>query len=242
MAQDIKSWAKEAKKVDQRLDRDPIDHEYFFRDPGRPMFVEDDLFFSPADGVLIYQTVVDDMKKPIDAKGAMVTLPQLMGDPDFNQPCLVLAVFMTAYDVHINRMPTAGIVRYRLLDPIGTRNFPMLETEKGLLSGVLDKSASDYTRQNERMINRIYAPFLDYTYYLVQLADEDVDIIQPFSVRQNKWYFQTERFSFIRWGSQVNVVLPLSHHMVFTTMQKTMTHVESGQDVLVKITDFERDT
>ena len=239
--QDLKSWAVEARNVDKYMERSMIDHEYFFRDPARPMFVDDNVFFSPADGIILYQQFVKDMKKPLlNIKGKDFTLPQVMHDDEFNKPSLVISVFMTAYDVHINRLPTSGLIRYRETDPITTMNMPMLATEKGLLDGIIPESTITYEQQNERMVNRVYAHFLNYEYYLVQIADKDVDRIMPFSVKQNKWYLQGERFSLVRWGSEVTMVLPLTDSMDFELLLPDMVHVEAGQDALVRIIDKER--
>ena len=43
----------------------------------------------------------------------------------------------------------------------------------------------EYLKYNERMLNKIYSPQLDYTYFLVQIADEDVNVIAPFINDQN---------------------------------------------------------
>ena len=85
------------------------------------------------------------------------------------------------------------------------------------------------------MLNKIYSPQLDYTYFLVQIADEDVNVIAPFINDQNAPVSQNERFSLIRWGSQVDLVLPLDERYDFNLVLQDEMHVNAGLDKLVKI-------
>ena len=91
-----------------------------------------------------------------------------------------------------------------------------------------------YLKYNERMSNQVYVPSLDYTYHLIQIADEDVNVIAPFK-QQNDLCVQNERFSLIRWGSQVDLVLPLDSRYEFKTMLDDTMHVNAGLDKLIKI-------
>jgi hypothetical protein len=55
----------------------------------------------------------------------------------------------------------------------------------------------EYLKYNERMLNEFYIPSLDYKYYVLQIADEDVNVIAPFH-EQITPLVQNERFSLIR--------------------------------------------
>jgi phosphatidylserine decarboxylase len=85
------------------------------------------------------------------------------------------------------------------------------------------------------MWNQIYVPSLNYKYYLIQIADEDVNVIAPFTNSQNDVFAQNERFSLIRWGSQVDLVLPLDERFDFELCLEDAMHVQAGIDQLVKI-------
>jgi phosphatidylserine decarboxylase len=85
------------------------------------------------------------------------------------------------------------------------------------------------------MYNKIYVPSLDYSYHLVQIADEDVNVIAPFTNKQYDVFAQNERFSLIRWGSQVDLVLPLDERFDFELVLEDTMHVNAGLDKLVKI-------
>ncbi len=141
---------------------------------------------------------------------------------------------MSFYDVHINRIPYSGIIKYKHLEPIESTNKPMLAVEKDILNRVINPNNMDYLKYNERMYNKIYNSTLDYTYYLIQIADEDVNVIAPFK-HQGDLCTQNERFSLIRWGSQVDLVLPLDDRYTFELIHETPMHINAGLDKLVKI-------
>jgi phosphatidylserine decarboxylase len=236
MAKSLKEWVE----TDVANVRDKplkwISEEHFFRDPSRPMFSNDEYFFSPADGIIIYQREVHPADCIVDIKGKAYSLRSAMQDDAFDQPCLVIGIFMTMYDVHINRVPYAGFLSYKQLDAISTFNMPMLDIEHSLVDDLtIDHSKAEYLHSNQRMINRVYAPDLQLHYYVLQIADYDVDCIMPFQLNQNAILDQNERFSQIRFGSQVDLILPLSDPYHWETVQETGTHVEAGIDPLVRI-------
>ena len=157
-----------------------------------------------------------------------------MGDKDYNKPSLVIGIFMSFYDVHINRIPYSGTIKYNRLEPIESTNKPMLAVEKDILNNVINPNNMDYLKYNERVLNTIYNSFLDYTYYIVQIADEDINVIAPFK-QQGDLCTQNERFSLIRWGSQVDLVLPIDNRYQFELLLKETMHINAGLDKLIKI-------
>jgi len=48
-------------------------------------------------------------------------------------------------------------------------------------------------------------------------------------------FAQNERFSLIRWGSQVDLILPLDERFDFELCLEDHMHVEAGLDKLIKI-------
>jgi phosphatidylserine decarboxylase len=207
----------------------------------RPNYIDYQHFYSPADGVILYQKFIQDATEPIvEIKGMNYTIQDVLGDKRYNKPSLVIGIFMSFYDVHINRIPYSGILQYKALDPIESTNKPMLAIEKDILNAAINPNNLEYLKYNERMWNKIYSPQLDYTYYLVQIADEDVNVIAPFINDQNAPVSQNERFSLIRWGSQVDLVLPLDERYDFDLVLEDEMHVNAGLDKLVKI-NFKND-
>ena len=234
MAQILEDWLNGEVKELQKLPVGELSNTFFFRDPLRPNYIDHEHFYSPADGTILYQRVVQPDESVVEIKGMNYTLKDVMGDSDYNKPSLVIGIFMSFYDVHINRIPYGGIIKYRHLEPIESTNKPMLAVEKDILNKVINPNNMDYLKYNERMFNQVYVPSLDYTYYLIQIADEDVNVIAPFK-HQMDLVAQNERFSLIRWGSQVDLVLPLDERFDFELVLDDAMHVNAGLDKLVKL-------
>jgi phosphatidylserine decarboxylase len=236
MSKSLKEWVESDVTHVKEKPLKWISEEHFFRDPSRPMFSDEEYFFAPADGIILYQREVQPADCIVDIKGKTYSLRSAMQDDAFDQPCLVIGIFMTMYDVHINRLPYAGFLAYKQLDAISTFNRPMLDIEHSLVDDLtIDHSKAEYLHSNQRMINRVYAPDLRQYYYVLQIADYDVDCITPFNLAQNALVDQNERFSQIRYGSQVDLIVPLSDRYRWELVQETGTHVEAGIDPLIKI-------
>jgi phosphatidylserine decarboxylase len=232
----MREWLTETKKRYSKWPLTDLSHREFFRDPPRAQRIDATKFFSPADGVLIGQKRVAPDGDVVEAKGVDITLADLVRPWVIDQPCLVINVFMSFYDVHINRMPTGGILTRQHAGPIRSSNLPMLWIEKGIVEkGMIFKDDMQYVQSNARMLNRVYSTNLAYTYYMVQIADSDVSAIMPFDHRKHAPLAQSERFSLVRWGSQVALILPLDKRYKFRTMCNVTDHVLAGSDALVKI-------
>jgi phosphatidylserine decarboxylase len=213
-----------------------LSSQYFFRDPCRPTFSDLRYFFSPADGVILYQRTVRPDECVVDIKGKPYSVREALRDPSYDHDSLVIGVFMTFYDVHINRVPYPGRLSYKELDPIDTNNHPMLDVEIELLEDLrLPTDSLEYLHHNQRVVNRVESVQLGLTYHVLQIADYDVDCITPFRLKQNEPYDQGERFSQIRYGSQVDLIVPLSRRYEFLTVQATGDHVEAGLDPVIEV-------
>lgn len=67
---------------------------YFFRHPYRKIVYDDNCFYSPADGT--------------------VTSVEYIYDKEYLQePAVRVTIFLSVFDVHINRSPINGIIKYR---------------------------------------------------------------------------------------------------------------------------------
>lgn len=237
MAKLLSDWVKEdIADVKGRSIR-WLSERHFFRDPMRPIQSDRDFFFSPADGVIIYQKIVKENEAVIEIKGRNYSLKEAVRDPEYPKGLsLVIGIFMTFYDVHINRIPYPGILSHKELEPIESLNRPMLAMENALIDELtVDHDSADYLHSNQRVLNKVSAIDLEMNYYILQFADYDVDSITPFDMSPFRSYEQNERFSQIRYGSQVDLIIPLTNSLKFEFMHEEGTHVEAGIDPLLKI-------
>ena len=217
MAEKLEDWLNGEVKELSKLSIGELSNNFFFRDPIRPTFIDNEHFYSPADGTILYQKMVLPGEQVLEIKGIDYTLQDVMGDKDYNKPSLVIGIFMSFYDVHINRIPYGGVLSYKRLEPIESTNKPMLAVEKDILNKVINPNNMDYLKFNERMSNQIY-----------------VNVIAPFK-KQQDLCTQNERFSLIRWGSQVDLILPLDKRYTFDLLLDETMHINAGLDKLIKI-------
>ncbi len=243
MAKNLQQWLDD----DVRPFRDRpiswISQFHFFRDPIRPTYSDLNYFFAPADGILLYQRRVRPDESIVEIKGRAYSLRDAMRDPYYDAESLVIGIFMTFFDVHINRIPYPGQLSFREEDPIDTYNHPMLDVERSILDELrISPDSLGYLHHNQRMVNRIYSVQLGQPYYLLQIADYDVDCITPFSVKQHRPMIQGQRFSQVRYGSQVDLIIPLSSRFDFSIVQETGDHVEAGVDPVVEVRERQSTT
>jgi phosphatidylserine decarboxylase len=240
MALKLEDWISTHVKNYKALDDGDIYYGKFFREENRPIIRDPNAFYSPADGVIIYQRKVRPDQKLVEVKGKNYTLHDLLMDDELKDiDYYVVGVFMTYYDVHVNRIPTDGLLQYRFLDSIQSNNLPMIFMEKGIFANDVNYKKNDYNYlfNNERMRNDIRYMKKGINYTVVQIADKDVDNITHFSVDNPDTFTQCERFSFIRWGSQCDLIIPAHPKYNFKFLQKEMYHVEAGIDKLVEIVE-----
>lgn len=235
-----------AKKIEEWMESDVapfrdksvawLSEAHFFRDPSRPLFSDLRYFFAPADGIILYQREVEADECLIDIKGIPYSLRDALRDPSYSQRSLVIGIFMTFFDVHVNRVPYPGRIYYREVEPIDTYNHPMLDVERQILEDLrVSPDSLGYLHHNQRVVNRIDSTQFGGTYHVLQIADYDIDCVLPFSLKQGQPYVQGERFSQIRYGSQVDLVVPLRPEIELVTLQSTGSHVEGGLDPLIEV-------
>lgn len=147
---------------------------YFFRDPKRTVPARDGLVVSPADGRVV---LVDHAIPPAELGLGSEMRPRV-------------AIFLSVFDVHINRSPVGGIVRRIAYRP------------GKFLNADLDKASED----NERNALAIETPYG--TLAVVQIAGLVARRILCF-VHEGTNIAPGERFGLIRFGSRVDLYLPV---------------------------------
>jgi len=143
---------------------------YFFRDPERTGERGPSLVVSPADGKLIMITEVDE---PAFVKGRAVRI----------------SIFMNVFNVHVNRYPVQGVVRY-------------IHYNKGKF---LNAAAEKSSLENEQMSVGIETS--RYRVLVRQIAGLIARRIVTYS-KLGETIRQGDRMGIIRFGSRVDVFLP----------------------------------
>ena len=167
---------------------------YFFRDPERNGPRGDALVIAPADGRIVHITEVDE--------------PTFLGGR-----ALRISVFMNVFNVHVNRYPVSGVVRYVHYNPGKFLNAAVekasLENEQ-MSVGIAHGATRVLMRQIAGLIARRIVTYS-------KVGDE---------ARQG------ERMGLIRFGSRVDVFLPTTAAIRVAVGQTT----KAGMTVLAELT------
>jgi phosphatidylserine decarboxylase len=91
----------------------------------------------------------------------------------------------------------------------------------------------DYLIYNERKVSVFYCPAIKGRFYIVQVADKQVDTILNW--KHGEHITQGDRFGQIRYGSQCDIVIPLNDKIEYAILVKKLTHVEAGIDPIVRV-------
>lgn len=162
----------------------------FYRDPERiPPDIENAIL-SPADGTIIYVKKVQNGEIPFSEKnGKKFSLTDFVHSDLLPSGGHLVGIAMTYLDVHVNRAPIGGKIR-------------LLKHIKGLFISLKKKEA---VIQNERVLTVIENG--DLKLGIVQIASRLVRKIAPY-IREGQEIERGERIGIIRFGSQVDVILP----------------------------------
>lgn len=178
----------------------------FFRDPERVVPQADNVIVSPADGIVAQ---IAEVEPPLelqinDGSGA----PGLMMGPVTR-----VSIFISVFDVHINRTPVGGTVRRVVYIP--GRAF----------SAQLDK-ASDENERQHLLIERTDGVRIGFTQIAGLVARRIVPFVKPGDILA-----KGQRVGLIRFGSRVDVYLPSGTDPKVMTGQRVI----AGETVLAEI-------
>ena len=242
MSQSITSWLNRPdiarlKKMSEDGNMRDLFGKDFFRDPMRNIYHLPDTFYSPADGIVLYvHNKVDPVKdKVLDVKGIQLTLQDLLNDKDYKEPSLVIGIFMTYLDVHINRAPIDSYFTEERATPfLYTHNISMSLLESQLLRELrYNPVNAKYLFHNERRVLTFRSEKTGGPYYIVQVADREVDVILNWD--QGTFVRQGERFGIVRWGSQVDLIIPINGKAKLKPLVMPLDHIEGGLDAVVRV-------
>ena len=152
---------------------------YFFRDPERSIPLED-FIVSPADGVI---DKIEINKPPINF--------------DNNENFTKISIFLSIFDVHVNRMPVNGNIKNILYVP------------GKFLNASLNKSSE----QNER--NIIHIVNNSQNFFVVQIAGLIARRIVC-ELTNNQDLKKGDRIGIIKFGSRVDLYIPQNDKLLYS--------------------------
>ncbi len=155
----------------------------FFRDPERVVPQGDDLIVSPADGLV---SLIATVAPPRELQG-----PDSSGNPGLGaEPVMRISIFMSVFDVHINRAPVGGTIRRVIYVP------------GKYMNADLDKASEENERQHV-LIERSDGRPVGFTQIAGLVARRIVPFVKPGDI-----IAAGQRVGLIRFGSRVDVYLP----------------------------------
>ena len=178
----------------------------FFRDPERVVPQADNLIVAPADGLV---TLIKQVEPPSELQ-----IDDGSGHPGLPPGTVTrVSIFMSVFDVHINRAPIAGTVRRVVYVP------------GKFVNADLDKASEENERQHV-LIERGDGLALGFT----QIAGLVARRIVPF-VKPGDTVAKGQRVGLIRFGSRVDVYLPPHTEPKIVMGQKII----AGETILAEI-------
>jgi phosphatidylserine decarboxylase len=165
---------------------------YFFRDPDREAGVQDNAVLTPADGKVLGAWTLESGESPLGTRAVKVS------------------VFMSLFDVHVNRIPTEGKIA-------GVSYRP-----GAFFAANLDK-ASEKNEQNAVTLDTRSGRRIVF----VQIAGLIARRIACW-VREGDEVQAGQRFGLIRFGSRVDVFLPEGSRVMVQRRQK----VKAGETII----------
>lgn len=173
----------------------------FFRDPIRVTPLDESLIIAPADGLI---TLIQNVPPPRELLG-----PEGLG----NEEMIRVSIFMSVFDVHINRAPIGGTIK------------SVIYIAGKFLNADLDKASEDNERQHI-LVERVDGVRIGFTQIAGLVARRIVPFVKPGDVVAHG-----QRVGLIRFGSRVDVYLPKGTAPRVTLGQRTI----AGETVLAKL-------
>lgn len=164
---------------------------YFFRDPDRSVILEPDMLVAPADG-------------------RVVEIDTLESHPFVGSPVIQVSIFLSVFDVHVNRIPATGAIDY-------------VNYNSGKFLAAFEDKASEENEQTEIGMTSTSGQRLVFKQIAGIIARRIVCRLDS-----GDRVTAGSRFGLIRFGSRVDLLLPESSHL----RVKVGDHVRGGESVI----------
>ena len=170
----------------------------FFRDPIRTTPQGDDLIVAPADGLV---TMIQRVPIPRELVGELGEAPLVR-----------VSIFMSVFDVHINRTPVAGVIRQ------------VVYISGKFLNADLDKASDENERQHIVVEDRDGLR-IGFTQIAGLVARRIVAFVKP-----GDMVVAGQRIGLIRFGSRVDIFLPEEYGTQVVLGQRTI----AGETIIAR--------
>lgn len=180
----------------------------FFRDPERVTPTDEQAVVSPADGLV---TLIQRVPPPRELLVDDGTGAPVMADVAMTR----VSIFMSVFDVHINRAPIGGTVRRVVYIP------------GKFLNADLDKASEENERQHI-LIERADGSAIAFTQIAGLVARRIIPFVKPGDILA-----AGQRVGLIRFGSRVDVYLPEGTEPLVLLGQKVI----AGETVLARMNE-----
>jgi phosphatidylserine decarboxylase len=167
---------------------------YFFRDPARLISAQEDIILSPADG-------------------EVVAVKQIYEDEYFQSDRIQISIFMSPFNVHVNRSPVSGILQYYKYHPgkYLVAFHPKSSTKNERTTAVVKRNDG---------VEILFRQIAGFVARRIKFYPKQGDVIQ-----------QGDEVGFIKFGSRLDLFLPLN-----TQVQvKLGDHVKGGLSIIATL-------
>lgn len=191
----------------------------FWRTPARKCYANGHDIISPADGKIIYIKQIHNNEEPISVKNGKISrLSELTRTELLQEPCWLIGINMTPFDVHKNCAPISGKI-------ILSQHFRGKFFSLKLINSESENERHTIVIQKEDM----YVGVVQIASRLVRRIDtyiKEGDLIE-----RGQWY------GMIRLGSQVDIIIPETYILNVDLMEQ----VYAGKTILAKKPDENSD-
>ena len=187
----------------------------FFRDPERTPPEGDDIVVSPAEGQVIYVKRSSGGQIPVSEKqGRSYALDELVRTPLDGEDAVIVGIALSFLDVHVNRAPVPGrvLVQRRFPGPFGSLKDPAAVFVNERATTLIEHRGTQVA--------------------IVLIASRLVRRIVSF-VKEGDDVAVGQRIGVIRFGSQVDLVLPARDGIEI--LVETGQRVRAGETVVARI-------